>query len=43
VTPTEEAISEVLKAKYGQVLVKIHDGRIVRVEKTVYVEPKGER
>lgn len=39
-TPTEEAISEVLKAKYGQVLVKIHDGRIVRVEKTVYIEPK---
>ena len=39
-TPTEEAINEVLKAKYGQVLIKIHEGRIVRIEKTVFIEPK---
>ena len=34
-------VSEVLKARYGQVLVKIHDGRIVRIEKTVAIEPKS--
>lgn len=39
-TPSEEAINEVLKAKHGQVLVKISDGRIVRIEKTVFIEPR---
>ena len=33
-------LEEVLKARYGQVVVKIHDGRIVRIEKTVFTEPK---
>ena len=38
--PVEQAVNEILKKGYGQVVVKIHDGRIQRVEKTEYIEPK---